>query len=298
MQYEDLKGINYSTLKAIWADSPKHYRLLLEEGRKATDALEFGVAAHVALLEPARFEDVYIVEPEWGGVTAAAGISKEEAKENKTRRNEWWSEQSGTTITSGTAWDEWRRANTDRQYVTAAWKWRCDQIVASCRANKHIRHYIEQPGRVEGTITWIDRDTGLACKARFDRLMAGALFGLKSAARAKPRIFMTQAARLGYHLQWAYYYDGLAASGIDVREVVEAVVESDKPFDSYLMDIPEYVLEAGRDEYKQALRTLSDCLMRDEWPGYVPGGRIIFDLPKWALPWDDEDDASGLGLVG
>ena len=54
MRYEDVPGVNISTLKELWSKSPLHYRYRLEHPREETPALTLGIATHMAILEPLR----------------------------------------------------------------------------------------------------------------------------------------------------------------------------------------------------------------------------------------------------
>ena len=57
MRYEDVPGVNISTLKELWSKSPLHYRYRLEHPREETPALTLGIATHMAILEPLRFAE-------------------------------------------------------------------------------------------------------------------------------------------------------------------------------------------------------------------------------------------------
>jgi hypothetical protein len=59
-------------------------------------------------------------------------------------------------------------------------------------------------------------------------------------------------------------------------------------------ELPEIVVDEGRDAYRSALRRLVECRANDHWPG-VASGVVPLRLPEWARRHEDED-ADGLGL--
>jgi exodeoxyribonuclease VIII len=134
-------------------------------------------------------------------------------------------------------------------------------------------------------VDWIGADDGWPC-----------LVGLKTAADAAPHAFGKQCARLDYHLQTAFYADGYEAATGKAPRVVEIVVESTQPHDVVTYIIGADVLEIGRDQYRQLLELRAACVSSGEWPGQGNGREVYLQLPRWAVP--DDDDTSDLGLTG
>jgi hypothetical protein len=136
------------------------------------------------------------------------------------------------------------------------------------------------------------------CKGRADWLTnidgQKVLVGLKTARDCRHMVFGSQAAKLGYHLQWAFYHDGFETITGAKPHMVEIVVESDAPHAVAVFIIPNDIIEQGREEYQALLRTLDDCEAADVWPGPVPNEEFL-TLPTWAYARDDED-LSDLGL--
>jgi hypothetical protein len=120
---------------------------------------------------------------------------------------------------------------------------------------------------------------------------------LKSARDVRPFIFGTAAARLGYHLQWAYYLDGFETITGERPLVREIAVESAEPHDVVVYDIPDDVIEQGRADYQALVRQLLDCEARKEWLGVAQGTEQVLTLPTWAYP-QASDDLTDLGLEG
>jgi exodeoxyribonuclease VIII len=259
--YDTIDAVNISTLKTLWSGSPRHYQHRLRNPLASTPALLLGIATHMAVLEPLRFAEGYIVRPLHIDGRTKAGKA-------------WLAENEGQPIL------------TVEQHAL------CTAMASAVEAHPVAASYLSG-GKVEHAITWTDEETGIACKGRLDLLRDdGVLVGLKTAQSVTPRRFCTQAARLGYHLQWAFYHDGLVANGITPPEVVEVVVESALPHDVVPYLVPPEVIDEGRIAYRDALQTLKECRVRNMWPGQVSGVQV-FQLPAWALS-DDDDDLSDL----
>ncbi len=78
----------------------------------------------------------------------------------------------------------------------------------------------------------------------------------------------------------------------------EIVVESKPPYAVVVYDIPEEVIEIGREEYTRLLELLADCERANDWPGPAMGGEVMFSLPSWAYQQETlvTDDITSIGL--
>jgi exodeoxyribonuclease VIII len=278
-EYHALPGVGITRLKEL-KRSGLHYQYRLANP-KTTVPLVLGTAAHCAVLEPERFTRQFAV---WRRRSENTG--------NLCPRN-------------GKHWEEFRGANFGRDVITEDEELAALGIAKAVRSDPRAMRYLEQ-GDPEVTLQW---ETGIesmlgapalfACKGRVDWLThldgVAYLVGLKSARDARPLIFGTAAARLQYHLQWAFYLDGYQAITSKVPKVKEIVVESEPPHDVVVFDIPEDVVYQGRDEYQALLRHLRQCEERGEWLGCANGTEQVLTLPTWAYPHQG-DDLSDLGL--
>ena len=147
-------------------------------------------------------------------------------------------------------------------------------------------------------MSWQHDEPELALKGRVDWLTVvdgcDVVVGLKTTRDLRPREFAAQAARLCYHWQWAFYYDGFERITGRKPAMVEIVVESAAPHAVAVYTIGEIVLDLGRDEYREALAQFAECERTGVWPGPVVGERALV-LPAWAYPKED-DDISDIGL--
>lgn len=271
-RYEELPGTNISSLKVL-RKSPKHYRHYLENGRKATRALELGTAAHIAILEPERFLKEFAL---WD--------KKDDEGKTKARR--------------GAEWKAFESANESKTIIRSDEYDLAIAIKDAVRADRVAMKYLAF-GKPEVALTWNDEHTGMACKGRLDWLTEAdggpCIVDLKGTRDPNPIWFSRDCARLDYHLQMAFYGDAIEAITGEVPRVVVVAVEMAPPHDVVTYIVPEEVIEIGRDAYRQLLETLKDCTARNQWLGYGNGEEKTLTLPAWAAP--EEEGLEGLGLV-
>jgi hypothetical protein len=276
-EYHALPGVSITRLKEL-KRSPKHYQYFLANP-KMTAPLSLGTAAHCATLEPERFERQFAI---WS------------------RRGE-----SGSLCPrKGQYWDAFRAENPGKTIITEDESVAALALAQAVRGDPCASRYLES-GEPEVTMHWelvseslTRMPTRLSCRGRVDWLtiLEGEpyLVGLKTARDCRPFVFGSAAAKLGYHLQWAFYLDGYRAITGKTPHLKEIVVESAAPHDVVVYDITDDILLQGRAEYEGLLRQLVDCESRNEWLGVANGTEQVLTLPTWA--YDAQDDIAELGL--
>jgi hypothetical protein len=268
-RYAQQPAVNFSTLKEM-ARSPRHYKHRLAHP-KESDALTLGISAHTAILEPARFMSEYVL---WDERTEAGAARPRRGKD----------------------WDAFVAANPRKTIIKADEFNLAMAMRDAVRSNADAMRYL-RAGEAETTILWPDPELNFLCKGRIDWLAKDdgldVLVGIKTSRDCRPIGFGNQAARFGYHLQWAMYYDGWAKLTGNDAKVIEIVVESSPPHDSAVYIVPSEIIEQGRDEYRKLLERLAECEASGEWPGASEGEQLL-SLPSWV--YHAEDDISDLGL--
>lgn len=276
-EYHGLPGVSITRLKEL-RRSPKHYQYRLANPA-FTKPLSLGTAAHCATLEPERFARQFAV---WS------------------RRGE-----SGTLCPrKGQYWDDFIKRSPGKTIITEDEGLDALALARAVRADPCAMRYLES-GEPEVTMQWklvreslTRKPVTIDCRGRADWLthLDGEpyLVGLKTARDCRPFVFGNAAARLGYHLQWAFYLDGYHAITGKTAKLREIVVESAPPYDVVVYDIPEDIVLQGRGEYETLLRQLVECQARNEWLGCANGLEQILTLPTWA--YDAQDDLAELEL--
>lgn len=250
--YFALAGLNWSRLKAM-RESPLAFDYQLRNG--FADALHFrlGRALHALALEHKEAFIVYAGE----------------------RR--------------GNSWKDFQKAHADEETILTQSEY--DVVLDMHDALLKSEHFACLDGHKERVLTWTDKKTGLACKARVDDVN-GSIRELKSTQHREPRRFAGDAARLGYANQLVWYEWAAIENGITMTDVHRMlVVTSSKPHDVWNLPFgPEAqgILESARQENRQLLDRYAECLATDTWPGACPGELDIGSIwPKWDTGGDD-----------
>lgn len=251
-------GVSNSMLTDM-RKSPAHcYALHLAPDRprdEPTDAMRGGTLAHTVILEPEQIPSRYAVRPDGMNFSTKAGKEWRDAV------------PAGVTIVSAEAM---RDAEAQRAAVMRV----------------EVLRRLFGSGIAEASIFWIDRDTGLRCKARPDWLHFATprkvvALDVKTISDLTSDAVERAVTFYGYYRQRAHYVNGLRACGLDVEDFGFAFVSSGYPFIAapYLLD--DETCDQGADEVAELLARFADCKARDEWPAFGNGFQLT-GLLKWA----------------
>ena len=104
---------------------------------------------------------------------------------------------------------------------------------------------------------------------------------MKTTQDGRARAFEKSVANYGYARQAAFYRDGFAKVGVPVEAFVFVAVEKSAPWLVSLFMLDDESMQRGEAMVREDLRTLAECLERDEWPGHPVEIQTI-SLPPWA----------------
>lgn len=265
--YHSWRAVSQSLLTVVHTETLAHAREYMNGDGETTQAQSFGSAYHAMVMESETFDQRFRV---WSG------------KPRNTKEGRADYEAALATV------------NGDASRLV-----RAEDIVdmrlmhAALRKQTRTRNMICIPGAVEACIVWKDEETGLACKARLDKLLPSPhdiILDLKSARSAHPEKFAKSAADFGYDIQAGFYVDGVRiVTGRDCAFVF-IPQEKERPFLSSLITASDgcdpSAVDIGRRKYRTALNALASALESDNWPGYgdQPFG---LQIPAWAIPAPD-----------
>ncbi len=254
-EYVKDPACNWSTLRELRL-STLHYEYALKNGRADTPRFAAGRAVHALALEPEFFDDGFAIY------------------EGKTRK--------------GKEWDAFETDNASKTILKRNEFAKVSAVAKVVREHFLVRLYTEK-GRAEVSIKWVDKETGIECKARVDWISESmpAFLDLKTSKTADEFKFGSAAAGLGYHGQMAFYRRGLLANGIKADALIVAV-EMEAPHDLAVFRVAEHgALAVGDELVTNLLRKLADYRSLG-----VAGGRYEEErellLPKWCYPSDDD----------
>ncbi len=254
--YSAWDAANISRLKAM-SRSPLHCKHAIENPREQTDSLLMGLALHAAVFEPAKFETGFAVIPKFDRRT----------KDGKAAHEQAMNAAAGKDIIN----------EEQLEAVTA--------MADSIRETRSAQKFLVAPGMCEHSALWLDTETQMRCKGRFDKLAQFAarpvIVELKTTKDAGSASFGRDVFNYGYAAQAAFYCDGhKAVTGEEPLHVIIAV-ENSAPWAVACYMLTDAALQTGRLEYRRWLNLYADCVRSGVWPGY-PDKVELLDLPAWA----------------
>ena len=224
-----------------------------------TEAMEFGTAFHLAMLEPELFNDRIAVQPDSIGTRRGKAwdeFQDESAGKIILRRE---NEKTGFNILTGMIESLERPGHTTAR-----------QLV---RAQSRI---------IEQSIFWDHHGVMLKCRPDLNIPDILTLGDLKSCVDASAVGFGRQAANLGYDIQAALYLSGVNQDQDEFyRDFIFICVEKTPPHAIAVRPAPQEMLDAGRGKIRMALDRYMECQVAGTWPGYPDAAEELV-WPKWA----------------
>src|ERR1035437_10278252 len=182
-EYRAIDAAHYTALK-LFAKTPAHVIEYLLRPPAETPAMRLGHACHAAILEPTAFANAYAVAPKCDGRT----------KEGKAT---WAAFEASTK--PGAILLKSNEGEAVAAMRDAAW------------ANPLLAEMLGGEGRNEMSIVWKDKETGVLCKSRIDRIKRfrdyNAVADVKTCRSADLWRFLGDAAKMLYHLQAGMYLE-------------------------------------------------------------------------------------------
>lgn len=250
--YHAAEGISKSNLDKIEI-SPAHFLESQEHEQPQTDAMVFGTLFHTTILEPEKLETEFAIEPK---------VNKR-TNEGKAILEQFYNENQDKTIVSQ---EQMQLAQILKQ-----------NIMAHPIANK----LLSGNGENEQSMFWVDKETGVLCKIRPDRIKNNIIIDLKTTTCAKPGVFDKKAFEYGYHKQAYLYKEGYEqVLGKKPDGFVFIAIEKEPPFAVCVFEASEEFTKIGELEAKANLKTYKQCVETNTWNGYE---NIIHSLevPAW-----------------
>lgn len=157
--------------------------------------------------------------------------------------------------------------------------------------------FAEGAGEAEKSLYWVDRETGVTCRARPDWIPNNGggrlvLPDLKTTVAADDESVSKHLHNYGYHQQAAWYLEGARALGLGGRDATFVLVFQEKtpPYLVRTFQIDLTALQIAAAKNRRARHIFADCTASGVWPGYSDDTRTDFaSLPPWAESRDKEE---------
>jgi hypothetical protein len=263
--HEDRKCASSTWLKKIKSKTPFHLRSYLDSPPSGSSpALVMGSAVDTLVFEPELWDKEFVIAPE---INRRTNAGKEE-----------WAKLISEC------------ANSNRTLISNAEHFQALQTAKAVRTNPVMVDLLAN-GKTQQTFIWKDPSTGLLCKCRTDWYdeSTATIVDVKTALDASPEAFSKAIDKFGYHIQSAFYSDGVRACNKPVERFVFAVMEKPNKMDCTVASpnlMAFYELSAedmqdGQDDYTSSLAAINFCVMTGEWNGYT--NQILpISRPNWA----------------
>ena len=256
-QYHNMEGWSKSSLDKI-DKSPAHYLESKQNPKEQTAAMAFGSALHCAVLTPELYESEYCI----------ALKCDRRTKDGKAAWQQFVDESAGKVVIE----------------AESAGK---VELMKKAIFSHPLASSLLKNGEAEQSFFWTDPRTGLLCKCRPDYLRNDKIcIDLKTASSAEYFDFQRSAYNFRYHVQGAFFIDGIFhATGMLCGEFVLIVIETEPPFGIMVFILDEDAIKTGRVTYQQDLDTIVDWQEHPEFYESVYKqslNPIELSLPPWA----------------
>ena len=222
-----------------------------------SDALNFGAAFHMFVLEYELFKETYIIEPP---TLLLKNVGREKYEENKAQK---------------------LAAKLSRQPTITEEEFHTIQDMAKALVDNLTTAQLIFDATYEQSLFWEDKDSGLLLKARPDIMHSNMIVVLKTCNDASPEAFQYAMAKNGYHVQGAMIREGWKIlTGEVIDTVINICIEKTYPHAIGIYIIDELALSTGEAEFKRLAYNLRSAIDSNDWPSY---NACEIGLPKWAL---------------
>lgn len=273
--YYQKDSVSVSALKKIKV-SPAHYKYA--EPVEPTDAMMFGSAYHLFVLEPEKFEDEYYVFNDQAICEALVGDGYKSPRSTKAYK-EW--EESEMKIIG------------DKKLIKKEEFERIKAMKDRLFSHQYARMLLtkgEPEVGICGTLQTTAGEINVKFKPDYIKSIKHIVVDLKTAADASLDGFTRSAADNDYHIQAAFYSDMIELMTGDKRAQTFIFIAQEKkaPFAFSLFECSPQFIAQGRYEYELLLQLYKYCIDNDKWPGYqcfCPNqyGLMELNLPKYAI---------------
>jgi exodeoxyribonuclease VIII len=248
-EYHKIKAISASGIKE-YMKSPKKYEYRVIDGNnKATKSMSIGTYAHMALLEPQRWESKVKLEPSLDKRTSAG-------KE---------------------AYSEFlKQLELDPSLDSISLN---DFATVSSIRNAVMMHpdasifFHDESKQTEITLRWLLETDGILsdCKARLDLYTDDYVIDLKTVKSADPRAFFYACKDYGYLKQAAWYSKALQLATGKQRKFAFICVETEAPYEVSIFEVPQAVIDYEFESIQKVLPRMVKSIQDNYYPSKCQG---------------------------
>lgn len=266
--HSDRTAWSHTGLDTFRASRKRFYReyILNDLKREPTDAMQFGILLHMAVLEPERFASQVVVAPKVDRRTKAGKAD----------------------------WESFVAESNGKHVADAEDLDRIRAMTAEIYTNPIAAWLLRLGGVREVSMRWDCRETGLPLKCRLDFLSNRESDGfivvdLKTTRNASPEAFAKSCFSFGYHRQAAHYTEGVRLLIGELPRFVFVAVGTEPPHEVAVYELDDAAIDLGNEQNTKIKRALSKCLDASDWTAPHENRVNMLSLPRWAY-YDDYSD--------
>lgn len=277
--HSDLGSLSSSGARDLLGSTPEEFDFNRRKPSDPNKNYDFGHAAHKMVLGVGS--RLAMLDPKVCGHTADGKIAK---------------------VPSATS--EWKQAAAKARNEGKLPIAKADMEKAQTMAGRVFQHRVAgrllSKGQAEHSIYWHDDETGVRRRIRPDFITDGLgrtiCIDYKTSTSADPKQFQRAVFDYGYHMQQAYYEDGLAELGLEDVGFLFVVQSKTAPYTVSVCQIDPDVVELGRRQNRAAVELFARCMSEGRWPGY--DGIQAVGMAGWAVKQIEESLESFYQLTG
>ncbi len=164
------------------------------------------------------------------------------------------------------------------------------KIVRAIKNNKEAVKLLDQSPYRETVLTWTCRFTGHKCKAMIDahsKCLAG---DLKTISKQLTKSNLEREIyNRSYHLQFAFYRDGLKANNINAEDFFVIFAQSQDEYDVASFYIDEETLHQGQNNYLKAIKNYNIAYSdNSEFKKGIYKSTEIIGIPHYLINYNED----------
>lgn len=251
--HEDRTTIGSTMLRqALISPNAFHHAMFVEKEPEEKEAFKYGKLIHMAILEPEKFRERFVVEPEFWGKTAKGELTNSKnCKEVKEKAANWRLDLPPGAI-----------------ILTEKEHYEITIMLQSALRHDDIPHLLKN-GKPEVAGYFRDKETGLRLKIKPDFLSfdVSRMTDVKSTKDLNKRKFASSSDSYRYDVQLYMYAEGVKAITGKFPDVISTVaLGKTKPFEAAAFHLPVERLEQGAKDYRLALTRIKAGIDSGKWP--------------------------------
>lgn len=278
-QYHNSDGVSRSALWLFKKAPTYYYHRYINPyyvDHKTNKNLIMGNLVHCLVLERELFDQEYIIKQELIPLPKdklLRDIGKEEFEKQKDRR--------AATIESNKFLSESFEKESQGKQVIAQDVYDEAKKIAGSVLQDELSQSLLDGAKIEQSIFWTDKQTGLQFKSRPDAMLGSMVIDLKTTVDGSYRNFQRSAYSYGYYLQIAMASEALKSIGVDMEKFIILAVEKGEPYATATFIIDDEAVQYGLDQFHSLASKFKECLDSGRWPSYP---LTTLSVPGYARP--------------